>query len=83
MSAKSDPNPTPRLADETRTLRCMSQLLSQILVGLLDVQSREDQSDQKVEAHRHPEIHDVKHVNTGSALHCRAADVTGEGKQPA
>ena len=83
MSVEADPSPVPSLASETRMLFSVSQLLSQILVGLLDVQSREDQSDQKVEAHRHPEIHDVKHVNAGSALHCRAADVTGEGKQPA
>ena len=40
-----------------------SFMLSQLLIRLFNIEPCQDQGDEKVEDHRHPQIHDVEHVH--------------------
>ena len=57
--------------------------MSELFVGLFYIQSCEDQSDQQIEAHGHPQIHDMEHVHAGCGLLGSAAHIAGKGQKPA
>ena len=54
-----------------------------IFVGLLHVQSGQDQCDQEVECHRHPQVHYMEHADAGRALLSCSSDISAEGEEPA
>ena len=58
-------------------------MFSQFRIRLFDIEPRQDQGDEKVKDHGHPQIHDVQHVYGGSRLFSRAADVAAESQKPA
>ena len=58
-------------------------MASQFRIRLFDIEPRQDQGDEKVKDHGHPQIHDVQHVYGGSRLFSRAADVAAESQKPA
>ena len=57
-------------------------MFSQLLVCLFNIEPCQDQSNEKVKDHRHPQIHDVEHVHGGRCLHRSAADISAEGQKP-
>ena len=59
--------------------RLMRQLTPQVFIGFLDIEPGQDQRDQKVEAHGHPQIHDMQHVHGGCGLGSSAAHIAAEG----
>lgn len=55
----------------------------QIFYCFFYIKPRQDQSDQKIEDHRKPEIHYVQHAYARCCLYGRSANVTAETQKPA